>query len=281
MQDTIQRFLFENYGIRGEIVKLQQSYLSILERHPYPLAVQQQLGQLLAASALLSGTIKYEGSLIIQTSTSGGINQLVAQCDNHYHIRGLAHWNKEQDPAALNLGTGHLAITIIPKDNKDRYQGVVAVEQERLNHCIENYFIQSEQLPTRLWLFANEQFAVGLLLQKMPDSSTQDYPMWEHVSTLSETITADELSELNNEAILHRLFHQEDVRLFKDTPVSFQCSCSIPKMEQAILNLGYKDALALLSTHKMIEVNCEFCNRHYEFDKVDIERIFHQPNETS
>jgi len=274
MQDTIQKFLFEHYGIRGEIVKLHTSYLSILERHPYPLQVQQYLGQLLASSALLSGTIKYEGSLIIQTSTDGSLQQMVAQCDNNYHIRGLAHWDDGVAQENLSLGTGHLAITILPKNSKDRYQGIVSLEKQSLSQAFETYFEQSEQLLTRLWVFANEQYAAGLLLQKMPESSPQEYPMWENLTVLADTIKADELFLLDNHEIIHRLYHEEDVRMFDAHPVSFQCGCSLAKMEQAVANLGYEDALDLLSTHKVIAVSCEFCNRHYEFDKVDVERMF-------
>ncbi len=272
MFDTIQKFIFEHYGIRGELVRLHQSYLNILNCRPYPEPVQEKLGKLLAASALLSGTIKYKGSLIIQTQTDGSIKQLVAQCDDAYHIRGLALW--DEAAKTLDLGNGQLVITILPERAKDRYQGVVPLQQLPLNESIEQYFEQSEQLLTRLWLFANQQYATGLLLQKMPESSAQEYPQWETVITLAETITADELIRLDNETILHRLFHEEDVRLFRSNPVSFQCGCSIGKMEQALVNLGYEDAQALLKTHKKVSVNCEFCNRCYEFDKVDVERIF-------
>jgi molecular chaperone Hsp33 len=274
MRDTLQKFIFEHYGIRGSLVHLGRAYQSILDCHPYPTTVQQPLGQLLAAAALLAATIKFEGSLIIQTQTDGDIKQLVAQCNNQYHIRGLALWNEESEAESLTIGQGHLAITMIPTDGSDRYQGVVALEAAHLNQCIQQYFEQSEQLPTRLWLFANEECAAGLLLQKMPDSKPEDYPQWENACILAETITAQELLYLDNETILHRLFHEEDVRLFRANPVSFQCSCSIPKMEQAIVNLGYEDAKELLLTHKTILITCEFCNRHYEFDKVDIEKIF-------
>lgn len=277
-RDNLQRFLFEKHNIRGEIVHLNATFNAIKKIHPYPLPIQQLLGKALAAVSLLSATLKYEGSLILQTQGDGPVNPLVAQASHQLHLRGLAKWDDEQiinlhEPTKL-LGQGHLGITIIPDGKGERYQGVVQLVDDDLAASLENYFSQSEQLATRVWLFASETSAHGLLLQQMPEMTKDAINIWDELTTLGSTITAEELNHLSNEEILHRLFHEYDIRLFDHDPVCFRCQCSIAKMQQAIITMGREEANDLLKTHKTISVNCEFCNQHYEFDKVDVEQIF-------
>ncbi len=276
--DTLQRFLFENRGIRGELVHLAAAYRAIGDHHPYPKRVHQLLGQALAGTALLSATLKFEGSLILQSQGDGPVTLLVAQCNHHFHLRGLAKWQHNADfsDAELEglLGKGQLGITIIPDNSAERYQGIVTLDKAELSHCLEDYFQQSEQLPTLILLTADDTRAAGLLIQQMPDDDhfAEDY--WQHVLTLAKSLTVDELLNLDNQTILHRLFHEEDIRLFSAEPVCFRCRCSTEKMEKAVVSFGKDEAQDILKTHNHVVVNCEFCNRHYEFDKVDVERIF-------
>lgn len=275
--DILQRFLFEGSDIRGELVHLNACITALHERHPYPAPVLKILGQALAAVSLLSATIKFEGSLILQTQTDGPINLLVAQSDNNQHIRGLAKWDDERLASLDLLGHGHLAITIIPNNAKEqRYQGVVALEGDKLSIALETYFTQSEQLATKIWLASDQKISAGLLLQQLPGDKEQTGAFWEHLETLASTLTEQELLYLENEEILHRLFHQEQVRIFESTPVIFQCQCSIEKMEQAIRTFGQDEVDDILSKEQIIDVTCEFCNRAYKFDRVDITRIFLQ-----
>lgn len=278
--DTLQRFLFEKTNIRGELVHLYASYQATSERHSYPLPVKQLLGEALTAAALLSATIKFEGTLILQIHGNGPINLLVTQSNQDLHLRGLAKWEGEIEPGSFAqlTGEGQLAITITPTQG-ERYQGIVKLTGTNLAASIENYFQQSEQLPTCLIIHANEHVAAGLLLQTVPDNlSTQGYDFWEHVITLARTLKAEELLNLSNQEILHRLFHEEDVRLFEAEPVSFRCGCTIERMERALRLFGYQEALDILKTNKVVTVSCEFCRRHYEFDKVDVERVFVDSN---
>lgn len=273
--DTLQRFIFENTNVRGEIVRLRASYQAVSERHDYPLPIKQWLGETLAATTLLGATIKFEGSLILQMQSDGVLRLLVAQSTHEHHIRGLAQWEGAMLEGSLKpMGEGRLAITIIPNQG-ERYQGVVEIIGNSLASSIENYFAQSEQIPTCLILAADENVAAGLLLQSMPDVKTDHKQnFWEHVLQLTRTLSSKELLELPNQEILKRLFHQEDVRLFETTPVSFRCDCNIDRMERAILVFGYEQTMEIFSSHKDVTVTCEFCNRRFDFDKVDIERIF-------
>ncbi len=273
--DTLQRFLFEDSHVRGLFVHLNASYTAVSDRYNYPAIVQQQLGEALAASTLLGATIKFGGSLIMQLQSSGPIQLLVAQCNNERHIRGLARWQDEELSAdmANPFGQGRLVITLDSSASDERYQGIVGIEGGRLNQAIETYFTQSEQLQTRLWLAADGQQAVGMLLQHMPGSEP-DPDLWDRIEALGATLTPNEMLTLPTQTILHRLFHEEDLRLFDAEPVSFRCSCSRDKIATVLRTLGSTEAQEILNEQGKISVDCDFCNQHYHFDSIDVEQIF-------
>jgi molecular chaperone Hsp33 len=280
--DALVRFVLENQPIRGEIVYLDESYREVMNRHPYPPAIQQLLGELLAGASLLSATLKYEGALIIQVQGNGPISLLLAQANSERHIRGLAKWEGEI-PADFNqaVGEGKLAITIDPGVGVERYQGIVELRGNNIARIIENYFYQSEQLPTFLFLCANETRAVGFLLQSLPqeNQSKKDkkeiIEEWLHFEHLASTLTAKELLELPAEKILYRLFNQETVKIFKSEPVTFYCRCSRDAMARAIFTMGKEEARQLAEERQLVSVTCEFCNKKQDFDRIDIERIFY------
>lgn len=275
-KDTLQRFLFKDAQIRGEIVRLNSAYDAIAERHPYPLSVKQFLGQALTASALLSATIKFSGRLTLQIQCDGPLNLLVVQSDEKFNMRGLAKWQGENvtDSFANAFGTGHLAITISPTEG-ERYQGIVSLNNDSLAGSLETYFHQSEQLPTCICLFANDKTAGGILLQAMPADTTEGrYQFWEHLIQLTRTLTADELLTLANKTILNRLYHEEDIVLFDSEPVAFRCDCSIEKMQRALVILGEQEVNDILQVNKLVSVTCEFCHYRYDFDKADVAKIF-------
>lgn len=275
--DTLQRFIFEQAPIRGEIVHLNASYSAILERHPYPLPVRKLLGETLVAAALLSATLKYQGSLILQIHGEGVVSLLVAQANSAGHVRGLAKWEgeiTEQSFASLMSG-GKIVITITLEQTGERYQGIVELKGETLAQALENYFARSEQLPTYIYLTADENAAAGFMLQALPDSYDRDPGIaWEHLTQLSRTLTSDEMIKLSNQEILHRLFHEEDVRIFEPQKINFFCQCDRERMERAILIMGQAEAQEIIDKSKILTVTCEFCNRHHNFDAVDIEKIF-------
>lgn len=282
--DLLQRFVFDNIPVRGQIIRLQQSYHEISSRHSYPLFIKKILGQALAAASLLSTMLKQGGSIILQAQGDGPLNLLLAQSNASQQIRGLAEWKNDitVEHFAAAMGKGHLAITLDPGVGGERYQGIVPLIGNSLAEVLENYFIQSEQLPTFLYLVSNEDAIAGFLLQAMPNTSAekQNDQQWEHVVHLAKTLTEDELLNLSFDAVLHRLFHQEQVRLFDPQPVVFQCTCSRDAMARAVRTLGYKDAVEL-SKQQIVTVTCEFCRKQHNFDRIDIERIFAARDEDS
>jgi len=273
--DCLHRFVFERTDVRGELVHLDASWRAVLERQDYPAPVRDLLGQAMAAAVLLSATIKIDGSLHFQLQGDGPVRLVLVEVTAQRTLRGLAHWDGEVPDAPLlqQVGDARLTLTIDPGGGKERYQGLVAVEQDSLAETLEDYFQQSEQLATRLWLAAGGQRAGGMLLQRFPGRSRDDED-WNRDVFLGETVSHDELLELTARDLLHRLFHEEDVRLFEAEPVSFRCPCSLERIETMLRGLGYDEVRDILEEQGKVSVNCEFCNQIYAFDAVDVERLF-------
>ncbi|WP_078118036.1 Hsp33 family molecular chaperone HslO [Thiosocius teredinicola] len=272
--DSLYRFTFEAFGVRGEVVTLAASWRAVVERHDYGDAISAYLGQALAATTLLSGTIKFSGSLILQLQGDGPLRTLVAQATDRRMIRGMAH-SEGDVPAgdiAAAIGQGRLVLTA-SAPNGERYQGIVELEGTRLSRVIEKYFDQSEQLPSRLWLAADKDIAAGLLLQRLPGGDF-DEEDWRRVCILADTLNDDELLSTSPELLLRRLFHEEDVRLFEPEPVAFRCSCSRERVADTLRSLGRAELDDILAEQGAIETHCEFCNAHYRFDSIDVASLF-------
>ncbi|MDP7537147.1 MAG: Hsp33 family molecular chaperone HslO [Methylococcales bacterium] len=272
-QDTLRRFLFEHAGVRGEWLKLTDSWRSLSDNHDYPPVVKEQLGHAVGAATMLAATIKFNGALVLQAQGEGPLKTVVAQCTHDRYIRGLARYRGavEGDQLAELYGAGQLVLTI-ETERKQPYQGIVNLDGDNLATALENYYQQSEQLPTRLWLFANETTVSGLFLQALPESLGFGSD-WERIVMLADTITAQELLDLSCEAVLHRLFHEETLRLFEPEPIQFKCSCSNEKIERTLKSLGRTALEEVLEEREDITVDCEFCNRQYRYDRVDVERF--------
>lgn len=276
-QDCLRRFTFENLGVRGEWVRLQTSLQQAKEFQTLVnKGVEEQLGQALAAVALLSATIKFQGSMIMQIQGNGDLKALVAQATNERKIRGLVRSEPNVVGGTLKemMGAGHLVLTV-ESEISEPYQGIVSLEQETLADVLRTYFTQSEQLTTRLWLFANKTHAAGLLIQELPDQK-YDQSDWERIEMLADTVTAEELLTLDSEQLLYRLFNEERVRLYEPEPVEFSCNCSQQKISGTLQALGRKELEHIFAERDDIEVACQFCGKQYRFDKVDMEALLQQ-----
>ncbi|MDX1558527.1 MAG: Hsp33 family molecular chaperone HslO [Marinobacter sp.] len=275
-RDQFQRFIFEHSQVRGAWVQLADSYQEIGSQAPYPDTVRELLGEALVASILMSSTLKFEGTLSVQAQGEGPLRTLMAECSHDRHIRGLARFDEHavsEDSFHDLLGEGRMAITITP-NRGNRYQGVVPRDQETLGGCLEEYFDRSEQIPTSLFLFADENGAAGLMLQRLPGATEEDEDLWERVNHLARTVESGELLELDSETLLHRLFHEETVRLFDAEPVAFRCSCSRERTLGALEAIGRDECYSILEEQGSIEMDCQFCHAHYRFDRNDIDHLF-------
>jgi molecular chaperone Hsp33 len=285
--DTLRRFIFERFPVRGYVVHLDASWRALTEHHAYPEIVRNTLGEAAAATVLLGATIKFEGLLTLQVQGPGPMHLLVVQASHRHAVRGVARWRGEVAPAPLVelTGGGQMTVTVENEDRTSRYQGVVPMSGGRLAECFEDYFARSEQLPTRLWLAATPGRAAGLLLQRLPSgagASTEETAHavsegeedWNRVLHLAATLTPEELADLPAGELLRRLFHEEDVRLFEPDPVFFQCTCSRERVNGILRSLGAAEVRGILAERGNVEVRCEFCNRAWQYDAVDVAGLF-------
>jgi molecular chaperone Hsp33 len=276
--DSLQRFMFERAAVRGGIVHLNTTWKTVLERRDYPPRLREMLGELMAAAALLAATLKFSGSIILQIQGEGVVKLLVVECMSDMTMRAMAHWDGEVGSGSLPelVGNGRFVITLDPKSGKQTYQGIVELTGERVADALEHYMNRSEQLETRIWLEADDSVAAGMLIQKLPDASDRevDADAWIRVEHLASTLTRKELLGLPARQLIGRLYHEEDVRVFEPQGVNFYCPCSRDRVAGMLRMVGYAEVQSMLSEHDAIEVDCEFCNQHYVFDKVDAEQVF-------
>lgn len=279
-RDFQQRFLFDHFPIRGELVHLNQSWLEIIKRHSYPESIQNLLGEMAAAAVLLSATLKFNGSLHLQIRGNGPLSLAVMESTSERTVRGLAHWNGDVENCDFDQLVGDATLVVTLESGAgERYQGIVDLSAGSLALALENYMLRSQQIDTRLWLSTGNSQVSGMILQKMPDfnemSHDEDYAdAWPRITQLADTVRRNELSNLDFSNLLHRLFHEEDVRVFEKLPVSFRCHCSRERVRGMLKMLGYAEVSDILQNENKVKVNCEFCNQRYVFDSVDVEELF-------
>lgn len=297
--DSRQRFFVANSPVRGDVVQLNTSLTTVLNQKPYPTGLQCLLGEMLVAASLLISTLKINGRLSVQLQGDGNKNWAMAECNHLGQVRGLAKWDDSTadwhtlttaDASFAAFGKGVLFINIEP-DTSNPYQGIVEKIQPNLAACLQHYQDQSMQIPTLLQLACNGEQAGGILLQHLPnannnnndathdntdDTQKTDADLWQRLRLLTQTITADELCQLPATDILYRLYNEETVTLAKPTALSFACTCSAHKCEQALQQLGPTDVKQLLTeNHGNIAIDCGFCGQVYHFDEAATVKLFH------
>lgn len=276
MSDSLQRFLLEGTPVRGEIVRLDATWRAVLERRDYPEPLERLLGEMMAAGALLSATLKFDGALIMQMQGEGPVRLLVVEVTSKHTLRATAKWDGDIDSGGIRtlLGNGKFVITIAPESGKQAYQGVVSLDGDTVSEVLEHYMTTSEQVDTRLWLASDKNKAGGMLLQRLPEHPEYDEDAWNRATTIGETITKQELLTLPARDIIHRLYHQEDIRLFEERPTAFRCSCTRERVTAMLRLLGREEVQSILAEREHVEVGCEFCGRQYMFDAVDAVQVF-------
>lgn len=277
-RDLLHRFQLERAGVRGAIVHLERSWQRVRANGHYDGALAELLGKTLAACALFTGTIKFEGRLSIHLRDSGALRLLFADCTHDGQLRGVARRDESAKAARLRLEPGaRLAITIENAATETRYQGMVPVEDDDLARAFEGYFARSEQLPTRIVLAADGERCAGLMLQQVAAAggvAQGDADGWNRSGHLLATLTADELLQLPPEQVLLRLFHEEEPRLQAGVPLTFGCTCSRERVEGMLRSLGRAESDSVLAEQGSIDVTCEFCNRRYVLDAADVDNVF-------
>lgn len=279
--NVLNRYLFEDLSVRGELVQLDDAYQRIISSKEYPAPLQKLLGELLVSTTLLTATLKFEGSITMQLQGDGPVSLAVINGDHDQKIRGVARWEGDiADNATIHdmMGKGHLVITIDPKKG-ERYQGIVGLDGDNLSEILESYFANSEQLKTRIWLRTGEhegqQRAAGMLIQVMPDGTgtPEDF---EHLEQLTDTVKDEELFSLEANELLYRLYNQEKVRLFDPQAVEFFCGCSRERSGAAIVTIDRAEVNDILAEVGSISLHCDYCGTNYSFDEAQVSELFNQ-----
>jgi molecular chaperone Hsp33 len=289
-RDCLRRFVFDQYRIRGHLVHLDSAWSALIEHREYPVVIRDALGQTVAASLLLAATIKFDGVLSLQLQGEGPVHLMLAQCTSGLGVRGLARYRDSTATGGITalMGAGNLTVTLETDDRAQRYEGIVPIAGDSLAESLQHYFANSEQLPTRLWLHADERGASGMLLQRLPaptpapgaDSAQSSEAeaaaddAWRRVQLIGDTLTHAELYDLTDAEILHRLYNEDDLRLFEPAPVYFRCRCSRERVANMLQGLGETETRSVLAERGEVEVRCDFCNRAYVFDAVDVAQLF-------
>lgn len=298
--DIVRPFAVEPLAVRGRIVRLGGSLDAILARHDYPQPVARVLGEAAALTVLLGSSLKFEGQFQLQTKTDGPVEMIVVDFNAPDCLRAYARFDADKVTALGNgpvstadlVGKGMLAMTIDQGSEMNRYQGIVALDSSGFEQAAQEYFNQSEQIPTRVRLAVAQEIvpagssyrAGGIMVQYLPSSSEklrlEEKPpeaelssdFWDEALALTNTVEDHELVDpgLSSERLLYRLFHERGVRVFEEQAVRESCSCSRERVMTMIRRFSQDDRDAMVGDDGKIGVTCEFCSRHYDFTPGEI-----------
>jgi molecular chaperone Hsp33 len=288
-EDTLHRFIFENTDIRGNYVKLNHTIEEATQHQALPQNIQIALGELMVASSLLASTLKLDGSLTLQIQTNGSLKLLIAECNENLGIRGTVKWNGPiESIAPIDLiKEGHFIITLIQKNAKTPYQGIIPMEGNSISELLENYMLRSEQIRTKLWIHSQENIFHGLLIQKLPFNSSAEALNHDAITSAWEDIvmSADKSFKtihpaLEASKILQIIFSSETIRLYDPSYPNFACSCSKKSVENMLRLIGKKECEAIIEEQSSITIHCDFCNECYKYSEDEVEFIFNESEDS-
>ena len=275
--NTINRFLFKELDIRGQYLSLDDAWQDMILDRGYSAQVRQLFGELSALGVFLASGMKHKGKLTLQIQGDGIVSLLLVEVTNDLKIRGMVRSSEaivEGDSLDKILGKGQIVVTLYNEQTDHSFQSLVSRNSKGLIATFEDYFSQSEQLDSKLWVSSTQDNLSAMLLQKMPEADHSDSEGWIRVGALAATTTNEELNLLDAESLLHRLFHEETLQLFEADWVSYECAQNRDRFEKIIFDLGEQDARDLLKEQGEISIHNEICNEHLFFDEQDVNRIF-------
>ncbi|QIO07837.1 Hsp33 family molecular chaperone HslO [Acinetobacter lanii] len=286
MSDLRQRFFIENSPVRGEVVHLEDALKTILLQREYAPAVKILLGEMLSATALLASTLKIKGRISLQIQASGSLKWAMAECNHLGEVRALADYEADDRFAEASSSSTVLSTLLNPvlfiniePEFGERYQGIVPLDQPNLAKCLMQYYDLSAQIPTRIVLASSEQRSGGLLIQLLPRNNEEeqqrvDEDIWPRLTMLTETLKAEELTDLDAQEILYRLYNEEEVRLPEAEQLHFGCTCSKQRCADALIQIGVDSVRETLEEQNPITMDCQFCQTRYSFSAEEALGLF-------
>ena len=280
MNNFVQRFIFETLPFSGAFVVLTDVWQTIAKQKEYPDGLREFLGEFLAANILMTANIKFNGKIILQIQDNPRLDLIVSECTNDLNVRATAKFTKsavEDNQIQYKdcLHGGNLVISIDAKQEGRLYQSIVALSKnESLAELLDKYMQQSEQLPSVFVFAYTNRKVVGFMLQQMPEQTDHLTRDIKRIFKLANNLDKGELLDEEIPVILHELFSEDDIILFAPDKVQFRCNCSREKVSNMLRGLGKNEADNIIVEEKIIQINCEFCNASYVYDKDDVEMIF-------
>jgi len=284
--DLVRRFVLERHPIRGHAVRLSHAWRALREHQDYPPAVQQLVGEALSAIVLLAATLKFDGLITLQLQGKGLVNLLVAQCTHDFKVRAMARHDPIGGEAGFRslAGDGQIVVTVEATDRASSYQGVVPITGNSLSESLEAYFQQSEQLPTRVLLAASSGVVSGMLVQRIPGAGGTQAQLdeaalesaWQKADAAMSSLARGQLLEDDVEQRLVDMFGVDEVRVFSGHEVKFECRCSRERVANVLRSLGVDEVRSVIEEQGACTVTCEFCQKPYKFDAIDVEHLFDQ-----
>lgn len=269
--NEVQNFLLEDLGIRGALVRLEETWQQAIAQHDYAPELRRLLGESMAATVLLANSLKSQPRVSMQLQGDGALKLLLIQCSEELRVRGMAQCGSRSPGEAL-LGDGRLAVNVDTGKPAGFFQGIVPLVSPHLDACLEAYFRQSEQLPTRLILKGTERSVGGLLLQALPRHAPDD-GAFDEAALLARTVTTEELVGATADALLPRVFPEHSIRLYDARPVLHDCRCTPDHLAGIVRMLGEEELSELLADRGWVELTCEFCNRAFRYDEPDVAAV--------
>lgn len=279
--DSIQRFIFNDYAIRGEVVQLQKSYAALIEGHNYPDCIKTLLAKMQTAICLITSTLKLQGSIMLQIRGQGALHYAYVNSNHLNETRGLASFEEGLSGTTLKEIVGEnaiMSVTVIP-DEGQQYQGIIALDKPTIAECIEEYYHQSMQIDTKIYIFADIEKAVagGMLLQVLPsDNHKKQAEDFNHCTTLADTLTAAEVLTLDSQDVIYRLFNQDSVNIFPNEPICFKCMCSREHFHEMLSHLNPNEISEIISGPGSAEIECHCCGKKYTYNQEELLEILHE-----
>ena len=271
--NEVQTFVLEDSGIRGALVRLEETWQRVVAAHDYPPEVRSLLGEGVVSTLLLATGLKTTPSVSLQLQGEGPLKLLLVQCTEGQRVRGMASFKSFSTGTPL-LGEGRLVINLDTGKPNGFFQGIVPLTSAKLDECLESYFAQSEQLDTRLVLRADDRRVAGLLLQVLPGHGEErTVEAFETAAACAATVSIDELTHASAEVLLPKLFAGQAIRLFSARPVAHDCRCTPERLAGVVRMLGADEVKSLLAEQGHVELKCEFCNRAFRYDDTQIDAI--------
>lgn len=286
--NIFKKYLLQDHSVRLQTVTLEDTWHQILAHNALPDTLQHLMGELVIAAVLMTGNIKFKGSLILQIQSKGVVSLAAVECTHDLKVRASIRYQHDipipNDFHDLFDKDSYFVLTLDIENRPEGtlpYQSIIPLPAKSVAHALSTYMRFSEQLDTKFYFAVNAQRLSGLMLQRMPHHGGQEVDeqqataSWERLCLLANTIKAEEQLNLPEPQWMNRLFWEETLLCYPEHPVTFSCSCSLEKVQAMLSNLGQEALKSMLNDLPTIDVNCEFCGKHYHLDATQTQQLLH------